>query len=202
METVLPYKWPLALDILKRQYDALPDQHLLAFQSPFIEKMPNMKLHLLGNVGYMTTDPKNVEAILQTNFEGANRCHITSISSVKLTWWLPPPRLGSWFSKGGSLSATRWGYFYSRRSSLEAFSRNASPTIRPYRLQEPKYFRRACQRSSGESTRVNWCGWSATIFLPVHSCHHHCTHLRRTCRWSWRWRSQHLFQLVRLCIKD
>jgi hypothetical protein len=73
METVLPYRWPLALDILKRQYDALPDQRLLAFQSPYIEKMPNMKLHLLGSVGYMTTDPKNVEAILHTNFEGANR---------------------------------------------------------------------------------------------------------------------------------
>jgi hypothetical protein len=73
METVLPYKWPLALDILKRQYDALPDQHLLAFQSPYIEKMPNMELHLFGNVGYLTADPKNVEAILHTNFEGAKR---------------------------------------------------------------------------------------------------------------------------------
>lgn len=78
METVLPYKWPLALDILKRQYDALPDQRLLAFQSPYMEKMPNMKLHLLGNVGYMTTDPKNVEAILQTNFEGASRRQTSS----------------------------------------------------------------------------------------------------------------------------
>lgn len=85
METVLPYKWPLALDILKRQYDALPDQRLLAFQSPYMEKMPNMKLHLLGNVGYMTTDPKNVEAILNTNFEGANRCQISSILRFRLT---------------------------------------------------------------------------------------------------------------------
>lgn len=85
METVLPYKWPLALDILKRQYDALPDQRLLAFQSPYMEKMPNMKLHLLGNVGYMTTDPKNVEAILNTNFEGAKRCQISSILRFRLT---------------------------------------------------------------------------------------------------------------------
>lgn len=79
METVLAYKWPLALDILKLQYDALPDQRLLAFQSPYMEKMPNMKLHLLGNVGYMTTDPKNIESILQTNFEGANKSQISSI---------------------------------------------------------------------------------------------------------------------------
>lgn len=79
METVLAYKWPLALDILKLQYDALPDQRLLAFQSPYMEKMPNMKLHLLGNVGYMTTDPKNIESILQTNFEGANKSQISGI---------------------------------------------------------------------------------------------------------------------------
>lgn len=85
METVLPYKWPLALDILKRQYDALPDQRLLAFQSPYMEKMPNMKLHLLGNVGYMTTDPKNVEAILLTNFEGAHRCQISTVLRLRLT---------------------------------------------------------------------------------------------------------------------
>lgn len=76
METILPYKWPLALDILKQQYDALPGQRLLAFQSPYIEKMPNMKVHLLGNVGYMTIEPKNIEAILYTNFEGASRYRV------------------------------------------------------------------------------------------------------------------------------
>ncbi|KAI9795453.1 MAG: hypothetical protein M1835_005787 [Candelina submexicana] len=69
METKLPYKWPLALDILKRQYDALPSQRLLAFQSQYLEKMPNMELHLFGQVGYMTTDPRNIESILSTRFE-------------------------------------------------------------------------------------------------------------------------------------
>ncbi|KAI9892832.1 MAG: hypothetical protein M1814_000991 [Vezdaea aestivalis] len=69
MLTVLPYKWPLALDILKKQYDALPSERLLAFQSPYLEKLPNMKLHLFGSVGYMTTDPRNIESILQTNFD-------------------------------------------------------------------------------------------------------------------------------------
>ncbi|KAI9767401.1 MAG: hypothetical protein M1839_004505 [Geoglossum umbratile] len=71
METKLPYKWPFAPDILKRQYDALPPQHLLAFQSQFFDKMgPNMELRLFGNVGYMTTDPKNIEALLSTRFDG------------------------------------------------------------------------------------------------------------------------------------
>lgn len=71
METKLPYKWPFALDVLKRQYDAIPSQRVLAFQSTFFDKIgPNMELRLFGQIGYMTTDPKNIEAILSTRFEG------------------------------------------------------------------------------------------------------------------------------------
>jgi hypothetical protein len=62
METKLPYEWPFALDILKRQYDALPSQRLLAFQSQYFDRLgANMQLMLFGQVGYMTTDPKNIE---------------------------------------------------------------------------------------------------------------------------------------------
>lgn len=66
----MPYKWPFALDILKRQYDALPSQRLLAFQSQYFNRLGlKMKLMLFGQAGYMTTDPKNIEAILSTRFE-------------------------------------------------------------------------------------------------------------------------------------
>lgn len=71
MQTWIPYKWPLALDILKRQYDASSEQQLLLFQSQYFDKLgPNMTFKLFGNQGYLTADPKNVEAILSTNFEG------------------------------------------------------------------------------------------------------------------------------------
>lgn len=71
METTLPYDWPLGLDILKKQYDALPDQKVLAFQSQFLDKLgPNMIVRLFGGEGYLTTDPKNIESILTTRFEG------------------------------------------------------------------------------------------------------------------------------------
>ncbi|KAL9601248.1 MAG: hypothetical protein Q9219_002653 [cf. Caloplaca sp. 3 TL-2023] len=69
MENVLPYKWPLALDILKWQYDTIPSKKLLESYSPYMEKMPNMEIHLFGFVGYITTDPRNIEAILSTRFE-------------------------------------------------------------------------------------------------------------------------------------
>ncbi|CAI7620885.1 unnamed protein product [Penicillium bialowiezense] len=75
MQTWIPYKWPLALDILKRQYDASSEQQLLLFQSQYFNKLgPNMTFKLFGNQGYLTADPKNVEAILSTNFEGIMLC--------------------------------------------------------------------------------------------------------------------------------
>lgn len=71
MGSKFPYKWPFALDLLKRQYDANKTQRLLAFQTPYFDRLgPNIELRLFGEVGYLTFDPENLEAILSTNFEG------------------------------------------------------------------------------------------------------------------------------------
>jgi hypothetical protein len=73
IEKKLPYKWPLALDIFKRQYDAAMSGNLLAFQAAYFDEIKvgqTFQLKLLGQVGYFTTDPKNIEAIVSTNFEG------------------------------------------------------------------------------------------------------------------------------------
>lgn len=73
IEKKLPYKWPLALDVFKRQYDALISGNLLAFQAEYFEQTDvgqTFQVKLLGQVGYFTTDPKNIEAIVSTNFEG------------------------------------------------------------------------------------------------------------------------------------
>jgi hypothetical protein len=73
IEKKLPYKWPLALDVFKRQYDAAVSGNLLAFQSEYFEETnvgQTFQVKLLGRVGYFTTDPKNIEAIVSTNFEG------------------------------------------------------------------------------------------------------------------------------------
>lgn len=69
----LPYKWPLALDVFKRQYDAMVSGNLLAFQAEYFDQNnvgQTFQVNLLGKVGYFTTDPKNIEAIVSTNFEG------------------------------------------------------------------------------------------------------------------------------------
>jgi hypothetical protein len=73
IEKKLPYKWPLALDVFKRQYDALVSGNLLAFQAEYFDQTnvgQTFQVKLLGKVGYFTTDPKNIEAIVSTNFEG------------------------------------------------------------------------------------------------------------------------------------
>lgn len=69
----LPYKWPLALDVFWRQYDALMAGNILAFQAEYFNKKQvghTFEPKLLGRVGYFTTDPQNLEAMLSTNFQG------------------------------------------------------------------------------------------------------------------------------------
>ncbi|KAJ5737456.1 uncharacterized protein N7483_002581 [Penicillium malachiteum] len=108
METWIPYNWPWALDILKRQYDVLPDQRILMFQSQYFDKIgPNMTFKLFGKQGYLTADPKNVESILSTNFED----------------WC----LGS--RRPGLMPLLGEGIFYSRWKAMEALKRIASSSI-------------------------------------------------------------------------
>lgn len=64
----VPYKWPFALDILKKQYDALPKKQLLEFQTPYVTAAGTIRVTLLGE-GYILTDPVNLNAILDTNFD-------------------------------------------------------------------------------------------------------------------------------------
>ncbi|KAJ5916145.1 hypothetical protein N7504_000160 [Penicillium tannophilum] len=69
----LPYKWPLAIDIFVNQYKALVNGNLLDYQADYFQKHmlgPTFEVKLLGRVGYFTTDPRNLEAMLQTNFTG------------------------------------------------------------------------------------------------------------------------------------
>ncbi|KAL4874840.1 cytochrome P450 [Aspergillus karnatakaensis] len=68
----LPCKWPFALDILKAQYEAFMRGTLLATQAEYFEKMQiekTFQIKLLGRVGYFTIDPRNLEAMLQTDFD-------------------------------------------------------------------------------------------------------------------------------------
>ena len=71
MESWIPYRWPLGLDILKRQYDVLPEQRLLLFKSQYFDKYgPNLTFKIFSKQGYLTADPENIKSILSTHFEG------------------------------------------------------------------------------------------------------------------------------------
>jgi cytochrome P450 len=65
----VPYKWPLALDLVKRQYEILFGDHTLEGLTPYFDIAATCCIHLFGLTGYFTTDPENVEAILSTRFE-------------------------------------------------------------------------------------------------------------------------------------
>lgn len=71
MAVRLPTKWPLGLDVLKAQYLANVDQHLLAFQEPHIKNLGlNFSVMLLGAETYTTLDLENLETVLSSKFEG------------------------------------------------------------------------------------------------------------------------------------
>lgn len=81
MESWIPSRLPFALDILKKQYDELPNQRVLLLISQYFDNIgPNMTFKLLGNQGFLTADPKNIESILSTRFDGGYR---TSMSCDK-----------------------------------------------------------------------------------------------------------------------
>jgi cytochrome P450 len=65
----VPYKWPLALDLLKIQYDALLSGHTLEVLTKYITIASTVKFEQWGVTGYITTDPENIETILSTRFE-------------------------------------------------------------------------------------------------------------------------------------
>ena len=72
MKARFPCQWPLGLDVLYTQYNAIRENHLLAFQQRFLDELgPDLEVKRPGSVGYTTFDPENVEAGLSSRFEGA-----------------------------------------------------------------------------------------------------------------------------------
>lgn len=76
----LPYKWPLALDLLYEAYRQAMEGRILRFFSILVGSMPpTFEQKLLGLSGIDTVDPKNIEAVLSTQFNGASTACISSI---------------------------------------------------------------------------------------------------------------------------
>lgn len=60
---------PLALDVLKRQYDALFSEHSFETMSEYFDIAATVGIEFFGTTGFLTTDPENIETILSTRFE-------------------------------------------------------------------------------------------------------------------------------------
>ena len=65
----VPYKWPLTLDLLKRQYEILSGEHTFEELTPYFDIAATCCIHFFGVTGYFTTDPENIEAIISTKFK-------------------------------------------------------------------------------------------------------------------------------------
>jgi cytochrome P450 len=64
----VPYKWPLALDLLMRNYDILFSDHTFERLTPYFNIAKTCRVHLFGVTGYFTTDPENIRTILADKF--------------------------------------------------------------------------------------------------------------------------------------
>ena len=69
---VLAYKWPLALDIVKKGFIAGRQKKLLALFTEYFEQLggSTVELTILGGTGFATKEPENIEALLSTQFDG------------------------------------------------------------------------------------------------------------------------------------
>lgn len=65
----VPYKWPLAIDLLIRQYRILLGGHTFEQFTEFFEIAGTVRIQFFGATGYFTSDPKNIESILNSRFE-------------------------------------------------------------------------------------------------------------------------------------
>ena len=70
LQTV-PYKWPLAVDLLWAVYYHARKGNILQFFNGIIAKLPpTFEQKILGLSGNNTFDPRNIEAVLATQFSG------------------------------------------------------------------------------------------------------------------------------------
>ena len=71
----LSYRWPLALDLMVEAFSADRAGTILTFFVSLVERTgANFEQNILGARGIDTVDPRNVEAILNTQFKG--KCSI------------------------------------------------------------------------------------------------------------------------------
>jgi hypothetical protein len=90
----------------------------LAFQADYFEKTSvgqTFEIKLLGKVGYFTKDPKNLEAMLSTRFEGESLAGILigSFHRISNCIFHVLSRLGSWITTSRSFPHDRREHFYS-----------------------------------------------------------------------------------------
>ncbi|KAF2829588.1 cytochrome P450 [Ophiobolus disseminans] len=69
VQPYVPYKWPLALDLLKQNYEILFSDHTFEKLTPYFDIAKTCCIHLFGVTGYFTTDPDNIETILSAKFD-------------------------------------------------------------------------------------------------------------------------------------
>jgi hypothetical protein len=120
------HRWPWALDLIKRHVGIVLTDHALALQVEFTETLGiTFAAYMFGCVGYFTSDPRNIEAITTSRFQGVYSSFLIFARFLSLRKNIRHrPRLSS-----SCLLSVPWrGYLHAGWSAMEAFTGNA-PSI-------------------------------------------------------------------------
>ena len=91
------HKWPWALDLIARHVGTVLTDHALALQLEVTENLGiTFAAYMFGRVGYFTSDPRNIEAITTSRFQGLcnsfrSATFLSLTNSVRLWARLPSP---------------------------------------------------------------------------------------------------------------
>ena len=128
--------------MLRAQLAAIAENRLFKYQQPFIDDLgPNFMIKMLGATGYTTIDPKNLEAILSTRFEGPPSQPL--FGGVQATLLTKICRLRFGRSTRSSAAFHRRRNFHARWDSLETFPRIVASAISQKPLPRPERLWRA-----------------------------------------------------------
>jgi hypothetical protein len=92
------HRWPWALDLIKSHVATMLTDHALALQVEFTESFGmTFAAYLFGCVGYFTSDPRNIEAITTSRFQGAYNSLLRFArfmrQNIRHRTWVSSPRL-------------------------------------------------------------------------------------------------------------
>lgn len=171
------HQWPWALDLIKRHVATVLTDHALALQVEFTEILGiNFAAYMFGCVGYFTLDPRNIEAITNSRFQGTSNFFLEFARFWSLRKNI---RHMSRLSSSCLLSIAWRRHLHAGWSAMEAFTGNAPSTVCTSSGKRPRNVHRAGRDSDINLSQLQRRREPPTCIFPLHPCNDYDIAFRR-----------------------